>query len=134
MQLKVIVIQLCDANGHPDTYDVITEYSDNICVSAVDANGVRHQFDSTEAYHLDAWAKKHGFIVKEETHDIRELLATLDNYADKESWKAVVETGSKFMMPQDIEESSSKIMSDRYAGKKAREYFTKYPSKYIIGE
>ena len=63
MEILVYVYILTDAKGNKKA-DVATDPSDNICVGGDDKDGKYHQFDSTEAYHLESWATKHGFLVE----------------------------------------------------------------------
>jgi hypothetical protein len=59
-KITVYVLRLTDAHDN-SCYDVVEDWGDNCCLFGYDENGVYHQFDSYEAYHVSDWAAKRGF-------------------------------------------------------------------------
>jgi len=68
--IKVYCYKITDARGE-ESVDVVMDTCDWISVNGHDAQGQYQQFDSTEAYHVYAWAAEHGFTVemKEKSFD-----------------------------------------------------------------
>lgn len=73
MKIGVEVYYLYGATGELESYDVVKDSCNNICIHATDANGKRHQFDSCEAYHAFTWAEEHGFKLETKTFDLTDM-------------------------------------------------------------
>lgn len=60
--IPIYIYKLVDADGN-ESFAATTDPGENIRIGGADKNGDYRQFDTTEAYHLSAWAEPLGMKV-----------------------------------------------------------------------